>query len=133
MEWPIDTSAFSFMGSLPPDPVLDLQTKEQKTGANGEPLYSMELMCFSEEGAALLTVSFPGTPPVGLKPNTVTLRWHVRSRTLFARSRPSDNANLVSRSESHAAWLPLGLKGDVLANAFDSGEAQKILWLFDRA
>ena len=68
MEWTIDTSAFSFMGSLPPEPVLDRQTKQQKTGANGEPLYSMELMCFSEEGAELLTVSFPGAPPVGLKP-----------------------------------------------------------------
>jgi hypothetical protein len=68
VEWPIDTSAFSFMGSLPPEPVLDHKTKRQKTGANGEPLYSMELMCFSEEGAELLTVSFPGAPPVGLKP-----------------------------------------------------------------
>src|SRR5437899_12135769 len=65
--------------------------------------------------------------------NTVTLRWHVRSWTLCARSRPSDNATLVSRSESHAAWSPPGLKGGVLANAFDSREAQKILWLFDRA
>jgi hypothetical protein len=68
VEWPIDTSAFSFMGSLPPEPMLDHQTKRQKTGANGEPLYSMELMCFSEEGAELLTVRFPGAPPVGLKP-----------------------------------------------------------------
>src|SRR2546428_2566593 len=48
------------------------------------------------------------------RPNTVTLRWHVRSWTLFARSRPSDNATLVSRSESHAAWSPPGLKGGVL-------------------
>jgi hypothetical protein len=68
VEWPIDTSAFSFMGSLPPERVLDHQTKQQKTGANGQPLYSMELMCFSEEGAELLTVSFPGTPAMGLKP-----------------------------------------------------------------
>ena len=68
MQWPIDTSAFAFMGSLPPKPVLDHQTRQQKTGANGEPLYSMELMCFWEEGAELLTVSFPGAPPVGLKP-----------------------------------------------------------------
>lgn len=38
------------MGSLPPEPVLDHQTKQQKTGANGEPLCSMELMCFSGSG-----------------------------------------------------------------------------------
>jgi hypothetical protein len=68
VEWPIDTSAFSFMGSMPPEPVLDHKTKRQKTGVNGQPLYSMELMCFWEEGAELLTVSFAGAPPVGLKP-----------------------------------------------------------------
>jgi hypothetical protein len=70
VEWPIDTSAFSFMGSLPPEPLLDPKTKHQKTGVNGQPLYSMELMCFWEEGAELLPVSFPGAPPVGLKPGT---------------------------------------------------------------
>lgn len=68
MEWPIDISAFSFMGSLPPEPVVDHKTKHQNTGANGQLLYSMELMCFWEEGAELLTVSFPGAPPLGLKP-----------------------------------------------------------------
>ena len=67
MQWPIDTSEFSFLGSLPPEPVLDHQTRQQKTGLNGEPLYCMELMCFWEEGAEVLTVTFPGNPPVGLK------------------------------------------------------------------
>jgi hypothetical protein len=55
------------MGSLPPEPVLDHQTKQPKTGVYGEPLYSMELMCFWEEGAEVLTVTFPGNPPLGLK------------------------------------------------------------------
>ena len=67
MQWPIDTSAFAFMGSLPPEPLLDHHTRQQKTGVNGELLYSMELMCFWEEGAEVLTVAFPGNPPVGLK------------------------------------------------------------------
>jgi hypothetical protein len=40
---------------------------------------------------------------------------------------------LVSGSQSHAAWSPSGLKGGVLANVFDTREAQKIFWLFDRA
>jgi len=70
MQWPIDTSAFSFMGSLPPEPVLDHQTRQQKTGVNGEPLYCIELMCFWEEGSEVLTVTFPGTPPVGLREGT---------------------------------------------------------------
>jgi hypothetical protein len=67
MQWPINTSLFSFMGSLPPEPVLDRQTMRQKTGVNGEPLYSMELMCFWEKGAEVLAVEFPGTPPGGLR------------------------------------------------------------------
>ena len=66
MQWPIDTSALSFMGSLPPEPVLDRQTWQQETGVNGEPLYCMELLCFWENGADLLNVKFPGTPPEGL-------------------------------------------------------------------
>jgi hypothetical protein len=44
MQWPIDTSEFSFMGSLPPEPVLDHWTRQQKTGLTGEPLYCMEPM-----------------------------------------------------------------------------------------
>jgi hypothetical protein len=67
MKWPIDTSTFAFMGSLPPEPLLDHQTRRQQTGVNGEPLYAMELMCFWEEGAEVLTVTFPGHPPVGRK------------------------------------------------------------------
>jgi len=66
MQWPIDTSAFSFMGSLPPEPVLDRQTWQQEIGVNGEPLYSMELLCFWESGAEIVAVRFPGTPPAGL-------------------------------------------------------------------
>jgi hypothetical protein len=67
MQWPIDTSEFSFMGSLPSEPVLDQRTRQQKTGLNGEPRYCMELMCFWEEGPEILTVSLPGTPPAGLR------------------------------------------------------------------
>ena len=70
MQWPIDTSEFSFLGSLPPEPVLDHQTRQQKTGVNGEPLYCIELMCFWEEGAEVLTVTFPSAPPAGLREGT---------------------------------------------------------------
>jgi hypothetical protein len=67
MQWPINTSLFSFLGSLLPEPVLDRHTGQQQADVNGEPLYSMELMCFWEKGAEVLTVSFPGTPLVGLR------------------------------------------------------------------
>ena len=70
MQWPIDTSAFSFLGSLPPEPVFDRETWQQQADANGQPLYCMELMCFWEKGAETLTVRFPGTPSVGLRQGT---------------------------------------------------------------
>src|SRR5260370_23871786 len=70
MQGPIDTSAFSFMGALPPEPVLDHQTRQQKTGVHGGPLYCMELMCVWDEGADVLTVSFPGAPLTGLAEGT---------------------------------------------------------------
>ena len=70
MQWPIDTSAFSFLGSLPPEPVFDRETWQQQADANGEPLYCIELMCFWEKGAETLTVRFSGTPSVGLRQGT---------------------------------------------------------------
>jgi len=51
IELPIDTSAVSFIDVMPPEPVLDHKTKQQRSDANGEPLYSIEL-CASGAGAA---------------------------------------------------------------------------------
>ena len=34
---PIDTGAVSFIDVMPPEPVLDRQTKQEKADANGEP------------------------------------------------------------------------------------------------
>jgi hypothetical protein len=70
MQWPVDASAFSFLGSLPPEPVVDRETWQQQADPHGEPLYCMELMCFWEEGAEALTVRFPGTPSVLLRQGT---------------------------------------------------------------
>jgi hypothetical protein len=70
MQWPIDTSAFSFMGAYPPEPVFDRETWHQQADENGKPLYCMELMCFWKEGAEALTVRFPGTPSAGLGKGT---------------------------------------------------------------
>jgi hypothetical protein len=35
--------AYSFMGSLPPEPMLDRQTKQEIAEVKGEPRYRMEL------------------------------------------------------------------------------------------
>jgi hypothetical protein len=65
IQLPIDTSAVSFIAVVPPEPVLDRQTGQQKADANGEPLYSIELVCIGAEGDEILSVNFPGTPRPG--------------------------------------------------------------------
>lgn len=64
---PIDTSAVSFIDVMPPEPVLDRQTNQQEADANGELLYSIELVCIGVEGDEILSVKFPGTPPAGIR------------------------------------------------------------------
>jgi len=67
IQLPIDTSAVSFIDVMPPEPVLDRQTNQQMADANGEPLYSIELVCIGAEGDEILSVTFPGTPPAGIR------------------------------------------------------------------
>jgi hypothetical protein len=60
---------------MPPDLVLDRQTKQQKTDANGERPPSIELVRTGAEGGKVPSVTFPGTPPAGIPqglPVTVT-------------------------------------------------------------
>src|SRR5207302_6255598 len=67
IELPIDTSAVSFIDVMPPEPVLDHKTKQQRSDANGEPLYSIELCCIGGRGGEVLTVKFAGAPPAGIR------------------------------------------------------------------
>ena len=67
IQLPIDTSAVSFIDVMPPEPVLDRQTKQQEADADGEPLYSIELVCVGAEADEILSVKFPGTPPAGIR------------------------------------------------------------------
>ena len=67
IELPIDTSGVSFIDVTPPEPVLDRQTKQQKADASGEPVYSIELVCIGAEGDEILSVTFRGTPPAGIR------------------------------------------------------------------
>ena len=67
IQLPIDTSAVSFIDVMPPEPVLDGHTKQQKADANGELLYSVELVCIGTEGDEILSVTFPGPPPAGIR------------------------------------------------------------------
>ena len=67
IQLPIDTSAVSFIDVMPPEPVLDHKTKQQRTDANGDPLYSIELCCIGGRGGEVLTVKFAGAPPAGIR------------------------------------------------------------------
>ena len=67
IQLPIDTSAVSFIDVMPPEPVLDRLTKQPKADANGEPMYSIELLCIGEKGGEVLQVKFPGTPSAGIR------------------------------------------------------------------
>lgn len=67
MKLPIDTAALNCTCSLPPEPVMDFTSKQQKADANGEPLYSVELVCIGDGGGEVMTVKFPGTPPAGIR------------------------------------------------------------------
>ena len=67
MKLPIDTAALNFTCSLPPEPVIDFTSRQQKTDANREPLNSIELVAFTDEGAQVFSVKFPGPLPAGMK------------------------------------------------------------------
>jgi hypothetical protein len=67
LKLPIDTAALKLTCSLPPEPVMDFTSKQQKADANGEPLYSVELVGFTGEGAQVFSVKFPGSPAPGLR------------------------------------------------------------------
>ena len=67
MKLPIDTAALNFTCSLPPEPVIDFTSRQQKADANGEPLNSLELVAFTDDGAQVFSVRFPGPLPAGMK------------------------------------------------------------------
>ena len=67
IQLPIDTSGVSFIAVMPPEPLLDRHTKRHKADAHGEPLYSIELVCIGVEGDEILSVTFSGTPPAGIR------------------------------------------------------------------
>ena len=67
IQLPIDASGLTFIDVIPPEPVLDPQTNQQKADASGEPLYSIELVCIGAEGDEIVSVTFPGIPPAGIR------------------------------------------------------------------
>jgi hypothetical protein len=67
MRLPIDTSAISFLCALPPEPVVDFETRRPKADENGEPLYVVQLLVMGEESADLIAVKVPGVLSSGIR------------------------------------------------------------------
>jgi hypothetical protein len=62
MKLPVDTSAIAFLCAMPPEPVVDFQTKQPRADENGEPLYVIQLLAMGDGSADLIAVKVPGMP-----------------------------------------------------------------------
>ena len=62
MKLPIDTSTIAFLCAMPPEPVIDFETRRPKADENGEPLYVVQLIALAEGEAEILAVKVPGLP-----------------------------------------------------------------------
>ena len=67
MKLPVDTSAIAFLCAMPPEPVVDFETKRPRADENGEPLYVIQLLAMWDGSADLLAVKVPGQPGPGIR------------------------------------------------------------------
>ena len=67
MKLPVDTSAIAFLCAMPPEPVVDFETRRPKADENGEPLYVVQLLVMGEDSADLIAVKVPGVPSQGIR------------------------------------------------------------------
>jgi hypothetical protein len=64
---PVDTSAIAFLCAMPPEPVVDFETKRPRADDNGEPLYVVQLIAMTDGAAEILAVKVPGMPAQGIR------------------------------------------------------------------
>ncbi|MHB8189742.1 MAG: hypothetical protein ACYDHP_04840 [Ferrimicrobium sp.] len=62
MKLKLDTSGSNFLVSKEPEPVLDPNTNIQKLDKEGRPIYLVQLVWLSENGAEVLPVKTSGKP-----------------------------------------------------------------------
>jgi hypothetical protein len=67
MKLPVDTSAIAFVCAMPPEPVVDFETKRPRADENGEPLYVIQLLAMGDGSADLLAVKVPGLPSSAIR------------------------------------------------------------------
>jgi hypothetical protein len=64
---PIDTSAIAFLCAMPPEPVVDFETRRPKADENGEPLYVIQVLAMAEGSADLIAIKVPGVPSSAIR------------------------------------------------------------------
>jgi hypothetical protein len=64
---PVDTSAIAFLCAMPPEPVVDFETKRPRADDNGEPLYVVQLVALAENSAEIIAVKVPGAPSAAIR------------------------------------------------------------------
>lgn len=64
MKITVDTSAMSFMAASEPEPVLDFESKQPKADENGQPLYAVQVVTITDDGAEVISVKTPSQPQV---------------------------------------------------------------------
>jgi hypothetical protein len=67
MKLPVDTSAIAFLCAMPPEPVVDFETRRPKADENGEPLFVVQLLVMGEDSADLIAVKVPGVPSTAIR------------------------------------------------------------------
>jgi hypothetical protein len=67
MKLPVDTSAIAFLCAMPPEPVVDFETRRPKADENGEPLYMVQLIAMTDGAAEIIAVKVPGLPGPGIR------------------------------------------------------------------
>jgi hypothetical protein len=60
---PVDTTAIAFLCAMPPEPVVDFETKRPRADEHGEPLFVVQLVALAEGSAEIIAVKTAGTAP----------------------------------------------------------------------
>jgi len=111
---PVDTSAVAFLCAMPPESLVDFETKRPRADENGEPLYVVQLVALAENSAEILAVKVAGMPSAAIRQGhrSRSSGWS-RSRGRWATAPASPSAPPASsrpwrrpRPASQGRWSP---------------------------
>jgi hypothetical protein len=86
MKLKVDTAGMQFLVAVAPQPAKDWDTKEQRVDADGQPVFSVQLVALGDGNAQILPVKVAGDPgplaqgtPVKVT-NLVATPWSMNER-----------------------------------------------------